>query len=143
MPVLRDDALEAQPAGVREDRSAVSVDVLVELNARVGDLPQEVLERAPPFFERVRPEVGAAQLQQVEGVEEYAKARKFDQAQINPMSMNARCLCRASLFLHFNLTAGRTCDNDQARKPSNSRDGADQFHDVAATQATRNGQVVS
>jgi hypothetical protein len=39
--VLRDDALEPQLAGVLEDRLTVPDDVLVKLNARVGDLPQE------------------------------------------------------------------------------------------------------
>jgi hypothetical protein len=45
--VLRDDALVPQPAGVLEDRLTVPGDVLVELDARGGDLPQEVLEPAP------------------------------------------------------------------------------------------------
>ena len=46
-PVLRDDALEPQPASVLEDRADVPDDVLVELDARVGDLTQEVLEPTP------------------------------------------------------------------------------------------------
>jgi hypothetical protein len=52
-------------------------------------------------------------------------------------------LCRAPFFLHFDLIAGRTGDDKQARKPPNSWDCADQFHHVAATQATQNGQIVS
>ena len=50
-----------------EDDRAVPDDVLVELNARVGDLPQKVLERALSLFQGVRPEVDGAQFQQVEG----------------------------------------------------------------------------
>jgi len=68
--MLRDDTLETELAGMGEDGRAVPDDVLVELNARFGDLPQEVLKRTPSLFQRVRPEVDAAQLQQVEDVHE-------------------------------------------------------------------------
>jgi hypothetical protein len=51
-------------------------------------------------------------------------------------------LCRAPLFLHFDLIAGGTGYDKQAGKPSNSWDHAHEFHDLAATQATQNGQVV-
>jgi hypothetical protein len=68
--VLRDDALEPQPAGVLEDRVNVPDDVLVELDALVGDLTQEVLEPAPALLQGFDPKVDAAQLQQVESIEE-------------------------------------------------------------------------
>jgi hypothetical protein len=44
--VLRDDALE-----VLEDGGAVADDVLVELDAGIGDLPQEMLESAPSLLQ--------------------------------------------------------------------------------------------
>jgi hypothetical protein len=69
--VLRDEALEPQLAGVLEDRLTVPDDVLVELDARVGDLSQEVLEPTPALLQGLNPQVDPAQLQQVEGVEEH------------------------------------------------------------------------
>ncbi len=56
---------------MREDRSAVSLDVLVELDARVGDLSEEVLEPTPALLQGLNPQVDPAQLQQVEGIEEH------------------------------------------------------------------------
>jgi hypothetical protein len=58
------------------------------------------------------------------------------------MNWRKRNLCRAPVFLHFDLIAGQTCENEQARKPSHSGNRADQFHYFAATQATQNGEVV-
>jgi hypothetical protein len=71
LSVLRYEALEAQPAGVLEDRSAVPLDVFIELDAPVGDLPQEVLEPAPALLQRLDPQVDAAQLREIERVEEH------------------------------------------------------------------------
>ena len=68
--MLRDDALEPQLAGVLEYCRAVADDVIVELDARTGDASQEILEPAPSLLQRQRPNVDAAQLQEVEGVEE-------------------------------------------------------------------------
>jgi len=70
LSVLRYDALEAERAGVLEDRSAVSLDVFIELDARVSDLPQEVLEPASALLQGLDPQVDAAQFQEIEGVEE-------------------------------------------------------------------------
>src|SRR5258708_34968061 len=57
--VFRDDALEPQLAGVREDRRSIAVDVLVELDARVGAFAHEVLVtvtvRAVTFASTWRP----------------------------------------------------------------------------------------
>jgi hypothetical protein len=39
-PVLRDNAFESKPASVLEDRLTVPDEVLVVLDARVGDLPK-------------------------------------------------------------------------------------------------------
>jgi hypothetical protein len=68
--VLRDDALEPQLAGMLEYCRAVADDVIVELDAWTGDPSQEILEPAPSLLQRQRPNVNAAQLQEVEGVEE-------------------------------------------------------------------------
>jgi hypothetical protein len=73
-PVLRDDALEPEPAGVLEYGRPVPDDVLVELDALVGDLSQEVLEPTPALLQRLDPKVDPAQLQQVEGVEDRPEA---------------------------------------------------------------------
>jgi hypothetical protein len=45
--VLRDDPLKSQLAGVLVDGRAVTIDVLVELDAWAGDLAQEMLEPPP------------------------------------------------------------------------------------------------
>ena len=45
--------------------------MLVELNTRVGDLPEEMLQAAPALLQGLDPQVDAAQLQQVESVEEH------------------------------------------------------------------------
>jgi hypothetical protein len=45
-------------------------------------------------------------------------------------------------FFCLSLIAGRTDEESQVRKPSKSRDGAEQFHHVAARGATQKRQVV-
>jgi hypothetical protein len=69
--MLRHDALEAELAGVLEDGRSIPVEVLVELDALIGDPLQEMLEPAFPRFQKVRPEIDATQFQQVEGVQEH------------------------------------------------------------------------
>jgi hypothetical protein len=60
LPVLRDDPLEPELAGVLEYCRAVADDVIVELDARTGGLPQEILEPAPSLLQRQRSQVDPA-----------------------------------------------------------------------------------
>jgi hypothetical protein len=69
--MLRDDAFKAELAGMGEDGHAVSDDMLVELDAGLGDLPQEMLQPTPAFPQRLWPQIDAGQLQQVEGLQEH------------------------------------------------------------------------
>jgi hypothetical protein len=75
--VLRDDALEAQLAGVLEDGRPVAVDVLVELDPGACGLTQEMLEPPPALLQWLDPQVNAAQIQQVKGAEKDRPVRSL------------------------------------------------------------------
>src|SRR5262249_22952678 len=62
---------EAQLAGMGEDGRAVALDMLVEPDAR-SSLGHDRCERGLADLKRIAPQVVAVQLDQVEGVEEYA-----------------------------------------------------------------------
>jgi hypothetical protein len=70
---LRHDTLKTQLAGVREHQRAVRVvEVLVEAQAR-RRAPQQARQSGLAHRERVAPQILAVQLDQVEGIEEYAR----------------------------------------------------------------------
>src|SRR5262249_31597605 len=68
---LRDDALEAQLAGMGEDGRAVALDMLIEPDAWAG-LGHDRCERGFADLKRIAPQVVAVQFNEVEGVEEDA-----------------------------------------------------------------------
>src|SRR6516164_972744 len=68
---LRDDAFEAELAGMGEDGRAVAFDMLVEPDAGAG-LGHDRGERGLADLKRIAPQVVAVQLDEVEGVEEDA-----------------------------------------------------------------------
>src|SRR4051794_22598750 len=70
--MLRHYTLQAHLAGVREHGGTIGFDVLVEPEARTS-LDQDGLERGLAHFQRLAPQVVAAQLDQVEGIEEYGR----------------------------------------------------------------------
>jgi hypothetical protein len=69
--VLRHYAHQAHLAGVREHGGTVGLDVLIEPQARTS-LGQDGLERGLADLKRIAPQVVAVQLDEVEGIEEYA-----------------------------------------------------------------------
>ena len=68
---LRDDAFEAELAGMGEDGRAIAFHVLVEPQAKVS-FGQHTSKRGLAHFQRITPHVVAIQLDQVKGVEEDA-----------------------------------------------------------------------
>src|SRR5262249_27419945 len=68
---LRDNAFEAKLAGMGEDGRAVAFDMLVEPDAGAG-LGHDRREPGLADFKRIVPQIVAVQLDEVEGVEEYA-----------------------------------------------------------------------
>src|SRR5262249_49589146 len=68
---LRHDAFETELAGMGEDARAVAFDMLVEPDAGAS-LGQHARKRGLADLKRIAPQVVAIQLDQVEGVEEYA-----------------------------------------------------------------------
>src|SRR5436190_20731861 len=68
---LRDNAFEAELAGVPEYGLAVAFHVLIESDA-YADLGQDDLKRGLPTFKRMTPEIVAVKFDQIECVKEYA-----------------------------------------------------------------------
>jgi hypothetical protein len=68
---LRDNGFEAKLAGVGEDGRAVALDMLIEPDAGAG-LGHDRCECSLADLKRIAPKVVAVQLDEVEGVEEYA-----------------------------------------------------------------------
>src|SRR5262245_41105025 len=68
---LRHDAFEAYLAGVGEDGRAVALDMLVEPDASAG-LGHDRCEFGLSDFQWITPQIVAVQLDEVEGIEEYA-----------------------------------------------------------------------
>src|SRR5215813_14088447 len=68
---LRDNAFETKLAGMGENGRAVALHVFVEPDAGLG-LGHDRCERGLADLKRIAPQVVAVQLDEVEGVEEYA-----------------------------------------------------------------------
>jgi hypothetical protein len=68
---LRHDTFEPDLAGMGEDGRAIALDMLVEPDAGAC-LGQHACKRGLADLKRIAPQVVAIQLDQVEGVEEYA-----------------------------------------------------------------------
>ncbi len=66
---LADNALKAQFASVLENDLAVTVEMFVVTNARLG-FSQKALQRGLAYFQRLTAQVVAVQLQQIERVQE-------------------------------------------------------------------------
>ena len=69
--MLRDDTFKPHLAGMGEDGRAVALDMLIEPDAGAG-LGHDRCERGLADLKRIAPQIVAVQLDEVEGVEEYA-----------------------------------------------------------------------
>jgi|SRR5262245_52641748 len=96
-----------------EDSRAVALDVLIEPDAEAG-LGQDRCERCLADLKRITPQVVAVQLDQVEGIEEYAlvSAVVTDEIELTPATTSVK------------LTVGTFPDRDVRHFMRRSYDGA-------------------